>query len=226
MTFSPSVSPEIFALRPDYRALSIVVTNAKCGPSDDESQASLLSACAQLDAAPWADAHLESWREAYRAFGAKPQRTPCSAEALRKRAQRDGSLPLLNAAVDLYNAISLRFALPIGGEDIAGYQGSPILVRARGDEVFETVQDGAPREEHPEPGEVIWRDERGVTCRRWNWRQGVRTRIEDSSIAMWFVLERLDPMPIEALYEAGDQLIQSLTIKSPRLTSQVTLLTP
>jgi DNA/RNA-binding domain of Phe-tRNA-synthetase-like protein len=51
-------------------------------------------------------------------FGAKPQRTPCSAEALRKRVLKDGSMPAIDPIVDLYNAISLRYAIPVGGENL------------------------------------------------------------------------------------------------------------
>ena len=224
MPFHPHIAPEVFALRPDFAALSIHAENVRNGPSDTHSSEWLSNACHELDAAPWAEAHLASWRNAYRAFGAKPQRTPCSVEALRKRAQRDGALPAINAVVDLYNALSVRYALPVGGEDVATYEGSPRLIRAAGTEPFETVAEGVPRVETAEQGEVIWRDARGVTCRRWNWRQGIRTRITEHSTDMWFVLERLDPMPIDALREAGEQLIEGLRRISPEVrTTQLYL---
>jgi len=218
MRFIPSIAPEIFALRPDFVALSLHVQGARNAASDAQSLEALRAAVADLDQADWAEAHLEAWREAYRVFGAKPQRTPCSAEALRRRALRDGAPPTVNAIVDLYNAVSLRYALPIGGEDAALYQGRPALVRATGGELFDTVQDGAPRVEPVEPGEVVWRDAQGVTCRRWNWRQGVRTRITAQSTDLWFVLERLGPMPLEALDAAGDAMIAGLRRLSSGLT--------
>lgn len=206
MEFRPHIAPEIFVLRPDFMALSILVTDLSNSSSTDFSRARLSGAAASLADAPWSAAHLEAWREAYRAFGAKPQRTPCSAEALRKRCERDGGLPESNTIVDLYNALSLRFAVPVGGEDAASYQGTPRLVRASGDEVFDTVAEGQPKLETVDRGEVVWRDALGVTCRRWNWRQGTRTRITEQSKSIWFVLERLEPMPVEALLEAGRQL--------------------
>jgi DNA/RNA-binding domain of Phe-tRNA-synthetase-like protein len=191
-------------------ALSIFVEGASNTASTAFSRAQLASAAGSLANAPWAEAHLNAWREAYRAFGAKPQRTPCSAEALRKRCERDGVVPPANAVVDLYNAISLRFAIPVGGEDAASYEGAPQLVRATGAETFDTMADGQPKLETVETGEVVWRDSRGVTCRRWNWRQGTRTRITDASTSLWFVLERLEPMPTEALLAAGKALVQAL----------------
>lgn len=209
-TFVPIISPDIFALRPDFRALSIHALDVSNAESTPETKTALVNACNSPCSAPWAEAHREAWREAYRAFGAKPQRTPCSAEALLKRASRDGVLPSVNAVVDLYNAVSLRFAIPVGGENAETYIGAPHLVRARGDEPFEMMQAGEPSSEKPEPGEVIWRDDIGVTCRRWNWRQGTRTRIELSSTHMWFILEALDPMPDAALIDAGVELYRGL----------------
>ena len=210
MDFSPRIAPEIFALRPDFMALSIVVEGASNTASTAFSRAQLASAAGSLGSLPWAEAHLNAWREAYRGFGAKPQRTPCSAEALRKRCERDGTVPAANAVVDLYNAISLRFAIPVGGEDASSYVGSPQLVRATGAESFDTMADGQPKLETVEAGEVVWRDNLGATCRRWNWRQGTRTRITEASTSLWFVLERLEPMPTEALLTAGKELVEAL----------------
>jgi DNA/RNA-binding domain of Phe-tRNA-synthetase-like protein len=213
MPFEPEIDPAIWHLRPDFAALSISVQSARNGPSDEASTAMLANAAAGLEGpTPWAAAHLESWRAAYRAFGAKPQRTPCSAEALRKRA---GALPAVNRLVDAYNALSLRYAVPIGGEDLDAYAGSPRLIMAKGGEPFATICDGAAANEPVDPGEVVWRDDAGVTCRRWNWRQSVRTRLEPHSTAMWFVLERLEPMPLDALQEAGAALITEIRALAP-----------
>lgn len=224
MDFTPTIAPEILALRPDFRALSILVKGAANAPSDVRSIDLLAAACRDMNAAPWAEGHINAWREAYRGFGAKPQRTPCSAEALRKRCERDGALPPANAVVDLYNALSLRYAIPIGGEDTASYQGSPRLVRATGTEGFDTMSEGQPKREIVDAGEVVWRDDESVTCRRWNWRQGTRTRITEASTSLWFVLERLDPMPLEALAEAGDALVEGLRRLNPGLISVTAML--
>jgi len=227
LSFTPIIDPAVRALRPDFVALSLVARGARNGPSDAESAARLAEACrAAADSPDWAAAHLDAWREAYRGFGAKPQRTPCSAEALRKRAQRDGGLPPINRMVDLYNALSVRWAVPIGGEDLAAYEGPPRLVRATGDEIFETLSNGEAVVEHPDPGEVVWRDDRGVTCRRWNWRQGPRTRLDLPTTEMWFVIERLEPMPIAALEAVGRELADGIRAIAPDARIETTLLVP
>ena len=63
--------------------------------------------------------------------------------------------------------------VPLGGEDLNRYLGAPRLLRANGTEPFDTVATGAAVIEYPDLGEVVWRDDAGVTCRRWNWRKGV-----------------------------------------------------
>lgn len=224
--FVPIIAVEVFALRPDFRALSIHVQGMTNAAATPETAAALMSACKAPCAEPWAEAHREAWREAYRSFGAKPQRTPCSAEALFKRLSRDGAVPAVNAVVDVYNAVSLRYAIPVGGENADAYAGVPRLVRATGNELFETMQQGEPFAETPEPGEVIWRDDLGVTCRRWNWRQGTRTRIEPSTSNIWFILEALDPMPHSAVIAAGEELIWQLRVLSPDAAIEARLLAP
>ncbi len=223
--FMPTVGAEIFALRPDYAALSVVAEGVANAVRHVLTDALVDAAGDGRSPPPWTEAHLEAWRAAYRAFGAKPQRTPCSAEALMKRVASDGRLPTINAAVDLYNALSVRFAIPIGGENVAAYVGNPRLGRAAGDEAFDTLKDGVPAIETVAAGEVIWVDDRGATCRRWNWRQGVRTRIDVATTRMWFILERLDPMPMSALAEAADLLAGTLQQLSPEVRLSSTLIT-
>ena len=126
----------------------------------DIGETALREACeAVLVGEPeWAESHLAAWAEIFQTFGAKPKRTPCSADALRKRVLRDGAMPALDPIVDLYNAVSLRYAVPVGGENIAAYQGLPRLVVATGTEPFDTVKEGEIAGEYPSQGEVIWRD--------------------------------------------------------------------
>ncbi|MFD6416644.1 B3/4 domain-containing protein [Streptomyces sp. NPDC060194] len=208
------VDPAVRALRPDYRALVIRVDGLVPGPSDEASE-KLLAAAEEragawlAHAKPEEHPHLAAWREAFKAFGAKPQKTRPSAEALIRRAP-DG-LPRVDRLTDVYNAVSVAHAVPLGGEDLDHYSGPPRLVRADGDEPFET----GGGVEHPVPGEVVWRDDAGVTCRRWNWRQCVRTRLTHETTRAFFVLDALGPMDDAALRAAGDELTEALLAGSP-----------
>lgn len=213
------VAEEVWELRPDYAALLVVADGLCPGPSDDTSDAILTAATRrardQLDGqAPEDLPHLAQWRDAFKAFGAKPQRTRPSVEALLRRL--DLGLPRIDRITDAYNAVSIARLLPVGGEDLANYEGPARLVRATGDEDFDTTASGEPAVEHPEPGEVIWRDDRGVTCRRWNWRQCVRTRITTETTTALFVLDGLAAIGETGLNKAHAELTESLTRLSPQ----------
>ncbi|MCW6031409.1 B3/4 domain-containing protein [Pantoea sp. JK] len=224
-TFSPSIDPSVSALAPDFTALSILVQAAPVERPHVGEEA-LAQACRDMlqNDFPWAEAHLTQWAEMFKRFGAKPKRTPCSADALRKRVQRDGTMAAIDPIVDLYNAVSIRFAIPVGGENVAAYLGNPQLTRADGSESFDVYKEGVLSHESPEPGEVVWRDDAGVTCRRWNWRQGVRTRLSIEQAQMWFVLERLPAMPLYTLQQAGDMLEHGILQMMPGATVERRLL--
>ena len=216
------VDPAVFELRPDYRVLLIAVDGIQPAPSDAESESLLEAAEAAVREAvasqPVEDLpHIAAWRDAYRAFGAKPQRTRNSAEALLRRAE--SSLPRVNRLTDIYNAISVLHQIPLGGEDLTCYSGSPRLLRAHGDEPFDTVVDGATVIEYPEPGEVVWCDDEGVTCRRWNWRQARRTALTDHTTAAVFILDALDPLTDNALRAAADSLVEQVSRLGPNVVS-------
>jgi DNA/RNA-binding domain of Phe-tRNA-synthetase-like protein len=206
-----TVNESIRELRPDFAVLALTAEGLGNGPSDELSTGWLQTAGA--GAVP-ADPHVQAWREAYTAFGAKPKRTRPSIDALLRRAD---TLPAVNRIVDAYNAISVEYALPIGGEDLDAYQGPARLVRATGTEPFDTTADGAPAVEYPVTGEVVWRDDEGVTCRRWNWRQCTRTRITASTKNGLFLLERLEPYPLERLHAAGQELAARLRAVAPEV---------
>ncbi|WP_064695019.1 B3/B4 domain-containing protein [Rhizobium aegyptiacum] len=219
MVESPVIDGRIGRIAPGFKAVSVHVdaTSAADGVFDPRL---LAEACDHVSAGgpAWAEAHLASWADAYVGFGAKPNRTPCSAQALRKRVLKDGILPAINPVVDLYNAISLKYAIPVGGENFDAYAGTPFLTIADGSETFDTMMNGESVNDPPLPGEVIWRDDIGVTCRRWNWRQGTRTRLETASGRMWFILEALETMPDAALSEATDALVAGLNSLMPGCT--------
>ena len=216
------VDAPVFDLRPDYRAVLLTADGLRGGPSDATSERILTaaeSAARRLLAGqpPEQLPHLAAWREAYRAFGAKPQRTRSSVEALLRRLDPAG-LPRIDRITDVYNAVSIAHLLPIGGEDRAAYIGAPCLVRADGSEPFDTTAGGEPVVEQAEVGEVVWRDDAGITCRRWNWRQCARTRITTGTSSAVFILDALDPLPDDAVSAAADALTDALLAVSPDAT--------
>ena len=211
----------VFALRPDYRALLVAVEGMDTTAAGDEASNAYLAEAESAARIALGDRgvegipHVAAWREAYRGFGAKPQRTRNSLEALMRRAGT--GLPRVNRLTDLYNAVSVLHQIPLGGEALAAYVGSPRLIRAAGTEPFDTIADGTEHVEHPDQGEVVWCDDAGVTCRRWNWRQGRRTRLTEATTAALFILDALDPITDGHVLAAGADLVARLRAISPDL---------
>lgn len=189
-----TVDASVFELQPSYCAGLMVIAGLPSGPCDADSEAALIMAEQRMheEGDTTGNDQVEAWREAFRSFGAKPNRTRPSVDALRRRAAKAG-LPRINRVTDLYNAISVEHGVPIGVEDIDHYVGPLRLTRAAGGESFVTTDHGEPITEDVDAGEPIWRDDEGATCRRWNWRQTTRTALTETTQNAVFIVDVLGP---------------------------------
>lgn len=120
-----------------------------------------------------------AWRAAYKGFGIKKTSYRSSVERLVKRVTAGDRLPAVNAFVDAYNAVSLRHVLCVGADDLDRIA-LPVAFRFSepGDSFLDMgAEAGEDAEDPPKPGEVVLADTRHVLCRRWNWRQDLRSAI-------------------------------------------------
>jgi DNA/RNA-binding domain of Phe-tRNA-synthetase-like protein len=168
--------------------------------------------------------HIASWRSAYQTFGAKPKKHPCSIEALLTRVCKQEPLPSINPIVNLYNAVSLEHVMPIGGEDRDKLTSDLQLAFAEGTETFDTRRSGVSTVEHPEAGEVVWKDSTGVTCRRWNWRQCERTALRTETHRGYFVFDCLPPFGLAEALAAARQFIDLAEECSPGVATEAEVL--
>ena len=210
MTGPLVVDPAIFRRFPGVRVGTLVVRgldNRGDRPGLVRALRSAeASARAALAGAPIVEhSHIAPWRDAYRAFGAKPKKYPSSIEALGRRVARGDELPSINPLVDLYNTVSLRHLLPVGGEDLDRIEGVLELRFAGQDEPAASLL-GRPRPAAPLPGEVIYADDAGAVCRRWNWREAARTRLTEDTRNAVLVVELLPPLDPAVLDRALDEL--------------------
>lgn len=150
---------------------------------------------AQHDAHDWLGAEdfkdnlvVSNWRQAYTQFKTK-KGARSSIEALLKRVQQGKEIHSINAVVDLYNSISLKFGLPVGAEDLKTIQGDLHLGISQGGESFMPL--GSDHDEPALVSEVIYYDNIGAIVRSFNWREGQRTMITEDTEDMIFVLETL-----------------------------------
>jgi len=139
--------------------------------------------------------HVAPWREAYRKFGAKPKDHPSSIENLLRRVLKGHRLPHVNRLVDLYNAVSLRHLVPVGGEDLDAVEGDVELRFATDREPAVRLLGEPPESSRPpKPGEVIYADRLGALCRRWNWKEADRTKLTEATSRGFLVVEGLPPV--------------------------------
>jgi DNA/RNA-binding domain of Phe-tRNA-synthetase-like protein len=132
---------------------------------------------------------IQAWRRAFAAMGLKPTQYRCAAESLLRRFRKEGSLPRLHPLVDLCNAVSLAFAIPVAALDVAAIAW-PLEVRyAQGSEDYLTF---GGETEHPAPGEVIFADRAGQAhARRWTNRQSGRSAVARTTSTVLIVAEAL-----------------------------------
>ncbi|MDD5750383.1 MAG: phenylalanine--tRNA ligase beta subunit-related protein [Candidatus Pacebacteria bacterium] len=149
---------------------------------------------------------ISAWRSAYRRFGSDPHQYRCSAEAIIRRVLKGDQLPDINKLVDLYNYISLKYVLPVGGEDTEKIKGDLFLGFADGTEQF--IRLGGTENEPPQKGEVVYKDDIGVACRRWNWREADRTKLTEQTRNAIIVVEALSPVDKETVTAASKELAE------------------
>jgi DNA/RNA-binding domain of Phe-tRNA-synthetase-like protein len=213
------VDPSVAERFPGYRGIVVYASRVTNGPSNAESDAMLSEAEAAVRVAfgqvpASSHPHVAAWRAAFSAFGSKPSRYLSSVEGLLKRVLRGEAHPRINRMVDAYNAVSIAHVLPLGGEDRTRLAGDVHLTIATGAEPFDDpTRPGTT--DHPDPGEVVWADPGGVTCRRWNWRQCLRTRLTEATTEIYFILDSLEPYPREDLTAAAADLAAHLRALSP-----------
>ena len=138
--------------------------------------------------------YIATWREAYRKFGAKPKDYPSSVENLTRRVLNGAAIGHINNLVSLYNTVSLRHILPVGGEDVDKIVGDVLLTRAGNDEPAVFLL-GEKEARAPRAGEIIYTDQVGAICRRWNWKEADRTKLTQETTDAFLVIESLPPVP-------------------------------
>jgi DNA/RNA-binding domain of Phe-tRNA-synthetase-like protein len=210
MTLKAEVDSRILDIYPDYRALLLKISGIEGAPSNDFSNNLLLQAEKigndllsnhQIDEIQ----EIINWRDAYLKFGVKQRVARSSFESLLRRCEK--GLPRIDLLTDIYNYLSIKYRTPIGGEDFSKYVGNPHLKIADGTEGFETFVDGEIKIDNPEVGEVIWCDDLGVTCRRWNWRQSVRTHLGVDTKDALFIFDGIGQNAEMRVLEASEELI-------------------
>ncbi|MBR0214989.1 MAG: B3/4 domain-containing protein, partial [Solobacterium sp.] len=139
---------------------------------------------------------VQVWRQAFRKFKTK-KGVRCSIEALLKRSTGENPVHTINPLVDIYNSASLRYALPVGSEDMDTFVGDLRLTITEGGDDFHLIGE---EESNPSlPGELVYKDDAGAVCRCFNWRDGQRTMITGRTRNAFMIIENLEPERVDDL---------------------------
>ena len=195
-----SIDTEIFNLFPGYCRGVILAFDIKNGDSPSEltkmlrdAEVSLRNKINKDEVANYPK--INSWREAYRAFGAKPAKFRSSIEAMVRRVVNENELPSINRVVDIGNIISLQNIVTVGGHAIDDVSNDLSLRKATGQEEFTSF--GTDKTENPNPGEIIFAEGNIVLTRRWSWRQAVHTSTRKSTTAIEMNVDGLPPVTLD-----------------------------
>ena len=132
---------------------------------------------------------IQEWRQAFTKFKTK-KGARSSIEALLKRVSQGREFNPINPLVDIYNSVSLSYAVPCGGEDIDKIEGGLHLAKAQGGEPFFPL--GAETDAPALPEEIIYHDDEGAVCRCLNWREAKRTMLTEETRDAVLVIEAVN----------------------------------
>lgn len=163
------------------------------------------SICNQLDLETYREhPTIAALQEVHRSFGNNPNKFPPSIQALIKRILKGGQLPSISPLVDAYNIVSLNHVLSCGGEDTDSCNGDIVLAYADGTE--ECIYLGETENTPPKPGELLYKDDQGVICGKFDWREGDRTKLTEQTSNAVLVVETVAPTTREQLDSALQDL--------------------
>ncbi|HEY2810900.1 MAG TPA: phenylalanine--tRNA ligase beta subunit-related protein [Rhabdochlamydiaceae bacterium] len=202
-----SIDREVIEMFPDVKLGVLVIKNAhNTGAVNSREMLGSVEAelrekyqIEQLVSLP----KVADWRTAYRRFGA-PASFRNSIEALLRRIMQGKEIPSINPIVDLYNLVSIRHILPLGGDDIDYVTGEICLSIADGTERF--IKLGCSEPEAIPQGEIVYRDDQEVLCRSWNYRECEKSKITPQTKNACFVIEGLKHTSREEIMEALSDL--------------------
>ena len=237
------VSKEVFDKLPTF-VIGVVavqgIDNSKDVPAITEMLDKYAEECRQYFEASGnkakEDPCVTPYRDAFREIGINPNRYACAIEALMDRIAKGKGMPHINPAVDLGNAVSLKYRLPIGAHDMytflrpdgtgRGSENAGIEIRPAGpDDHFRPF--GAPEGEYddPEPGEIVYVSGHEVRTRRWTWRQSEQGKMTEKTTAVFYPIDGFSDVNLEEVKKAMKDFTELVANYFARSGSRCTVAT-
>ena len=150
------------------------------------------------------------YRTAFQTLGINPNKFMSSIEALLTRIAKKKGMPHINPVVDLGNAISLKYYLPVGAHDLNTMDGEFCVRTATAEDTF--LPFGAEEREPVDTDEVVYATANKVRTRRWIWRQSEEGKIDETTNELLFILDGFAEN-LDAVITARDELNKILSEK-------------
>ncbi len=152
---------------------------------------------------------IKIWRQAFAKVGISASKYQTSIESLLRRALKGGPFPKVNPIVDLYNAFSLEYLVPVGGHDPVPLEGNIFLGFAEGGEPFVPMDGGD--QEFADAGEVVYRDDKDVLTRRWVWRQSNKDRVTSQTKYLFMPIDIMEGVDLALCDEIMERIESRLS---------------
>ncbi|MCA9832310.1 MAG: hypothetical protein KC435_00010 [Thermomicrobiales bacterium] len=212
------------ALRADYPQLAAIALRGKllpdARPNQDEIAVLIERSRQRLAAQTEGEfPEVQAWRRVFSSMGHKPTQYRSAGEALLRRLRIDGDLPSILPIIDLCNAASVAYAVPIAVFDLDHIDGDLTVRYADGSEVFETFSGEI---EHPAEHEVIFADGAGrAHARRWAHKQARTSAARSESTEILIVSEAMHEGALATQIALGETLVKLLAPMTIRLEEPV-----
>lgn len=213
-----SINQNVFEKFPNIVEYVAIFTGINNQPSD-EIKSGILAQLRNVEEevrGKFADQDLEKidsiapYLDIFQQFGVNPKKVKPSHLALLSRVIKGGNLPDINPYTNLYNAFSLKYQLPFGGEDLNEVYGNSELSLAQGGEHWLGIGEKEPK--YAVAGELLWYDDYDVTCLDWNWRQCDRTKVTEKATASYMVVDGIEGKTDAVCKEALEEFAESVKI--------------
>jgi len=153
---------------------------------------------------------ISPWRTAYSEFGSKPKKYHSSVEHLIRKILDGKKIPKINKAVDISNYLSLKYLVPTGINNLDKIDGNITLTLATGKETFTPLDSNSKQK--PDKGEVIYKDANDVLCRKWNWKDAKKIKVEEDTKDVIFYIDAMPPVTKDRMKEILRDVLDLLSM--------------
>ncbi len=182
------------------------IDNSKKYPNIDKLLKESISIAEQrfLDKKVKEEYSIIPYRDAFTKLDINPNKYQCSVEAMFTRISKGKQLPSINPLVDLNNAISLKYTLPMGTHDLSKSDKDIEMRYSLKGDTF--IPMGTDEVENPDENEVVYAVGNQVRTRRWTWRQSNEGKIDDKTNYVFFPIDGFKGFNDDKVLDAIEEL--------------------